>query len=412
MNHQIQIQMKIKFVIYCLFAFAFGFSQTHKATISNVKKDGFHKITISPEIRSASKDNLDFFRILDKHKKEVPYVVFQDLNRNALHFIKATIINKSTSTDSISSIIISDLNVNNNTQLILLISNTKINKEYSVSGSVNQKDWFGLVSNQVLYDLNNENGTNVEKQIILPQNNYKFIRIDFNDKKSLPINVLEIGCYKGNQQANVTIELNGFQYKISEDKKNKKSVITFTSDDFQRVDGISFEVSSKLFSRNASLLLNSTRKVKKRTETFKQEISSFTLNSNSTNTFQLNGFFEKEFTIEIDNKDNQPLEISKIKVLQNAISVITDLKANEKYDVIIDTTLTQPQYDLANFTQKFTSNLPLATITDLKQLDAKSKDDSKKTFWQKPVFLWSSILIALGLLVFFVFSMLKDVEKK
>ena len=412
MNHQIFNPMKIKFTLFCLFVFVFGFSQTHKATICDVKKDGFHKITISPKIRSASKDNLDFFRILDKHKKEVPYVVFQDLNRNALHFKKATIINKSTSTDSISSIIISDLNVNNNTQLILLISNTKINKEYSVSGSVNQKDWFGLVSNQVLYDLNNENGTNVEKQIILPQNNYKFIRIDFNDKKSLPINVLEIGCYKGNQQANETIELNGFQYKISEDKKNKKSVITFTSDDFQRVDGISFEVSSKLYSRNASLFLDSTRKVKKRTEIFKQEISNFTLNSNTTNTFQLNGFFEKEFTVEIDNKDNQPLEISKIKVLQNAISVITDLKANEKYDVIIDTTLTQPQYDLANFTQKFTSNLPLATITDLKQLDAKSKDDSKKAFWQKPIFLWSSILIALGLLAYFVFSMLKDVEKK
>ncbi|SEP95435.1 hypothetical protein SAMN05444005_10418 [Flavobacterium urocaniciphilum] len=403
--------MKIKFVLYCLFAFAFGFSQTHKATISDVKKDGFHNITISPEVRSASKDNLDCFRILDKSKKEVPYVVVENLNRIALHFKKVTIVNKSTSKDSISRIIITDLDLKNNTELILHIANSNIDKTYSISGSNNQKDWYGLVSNQILSDLNNEKETSVRKTILIPKNNYKFLRIDFNDKKSLPINVFDIGYYKDKESAVETTYLKEFKYKISEDKKNKKTIITFSSENFQRVDKISFDVKTKLFSRNASVFVNKKRKVKKRTENFKQEISNFNLASNTSNLFHLNNFFEKVFTIEIDNKDNQPLEISNIKVLQNAISVVADLKANEKYDVIIDTTLTQPQYDLANFTQKFNSDLPLATITNLQKLDKKTKEDTDKAFWQQPVFLWSSILIALGLLAYFVFSMLKDVEK-
>lgn len=413
MNHQIFNLMKIKFVLYCLFVFAFGFSQTHKASISDVKKDGFHKITISPEIRSASKDNLDFFRILDKNKKEVPYVVVDNEKRSSFYFNKIENVKKTTIQDSITSYIV-PLNYNTMkhcSELSFLISNTNLEKKYRISGSYNQIDWFGLVSNQYLTDLNNENGTTVEKIISFPMNNYDFLKIDFFDKNSLPINVIDIGFNRGEQKTFLVQYVEDFHYKINEDKMSKKTIITFSSDDFQRVDGVSFEVRTKLYSRNASLFLNSTRKVKKRTENVKQEISSFTLNSNSINTFQLNGFFEKVFTIEIDNKDNQPLEISNIKVLQNTISIVADLKANEKYEVIIDTILTQPQYDLANFTQKFNSDLPLATITNLQKLDPKSKEDTDKAFWQKPIFLWSSILIALGLLAYFVFSMLKDVEK-
>ena len=412
MNHQISIQMKFKLLICCLLICGFGFSQSHKATISNIQKDGFHKIAISPEIRSASQDNLAYFRILDKNKKEVPFANFDNAQHNSLLFQRLDILSKTRSKDSITSIIISVNGLINTTELSLLISNTTINKTYSISGSNNQQDWFGLVSNQTLNDLTNANGTTITKSIVLPRNNYKFLRFDFNDKKSLPINVLEIGYLNGERKAIETINLYDFQYKISEDKKRKKSIITFSSNNFQIVDGISFDVKTKLFLRNASVFKNTTRKIRKRTENFKQEISSFNLNSNTSNSFQLNSFFEKEFTVEIDNQDNQPLDISKINVFQNTLSVITDLKANEKYEVIIDSTLSTPNYDLTNFTQNLLADLPKVTIINLKKTNAEFKNASEKAFWQQPVFLWSAILLAIAILGYFVISMLKEVDKK
>lgn len=409
---QIPFQMKIKTLIYCLFITGFGFSQSHKATLSKIEKDGFHKITISSEVRSVSQDNLAYFRILDKNKKEVPFANFDNAHHNSLLFQKLDVLSKTRSKDSITSIIVSLNELKNVTELSLVISNTTINKAYSISGSNNQQDWFGLVSNQTLNDLTNANGTTITKSIELPRNNYKFLRFDFNDKKSLPINVLEIGYYKGGRKDIETTYLTGFKYKISEDQKHKKTIITFTSNNFQRVDGISFDVKTKLFLRNASVFVNTTRKVRKRKENFKQEISSFNLNSNTSNIFQINSFFEKEFTIEIDNQDNQPLDISKIKVFQNSVSILADLKANEKYEVIIDSTLSHPNYDLANFTQNISAELPEATISNLKKINSESKDTSEKAFWQKPVFLWSAILLTLALLAYFVFSMLKEVDKK
>lgn len=412
MNHQMCHQMKIKILISCLFISGFGFSQSHKATLSKIEKDGFHKIAISSEIRSASQDNLAYFRILDKSKKEIPFANFDNAHHNSLLFQKLDVLSKTRSKDSITSIIGSQKDLKNVTELSLVISNTTINKAYSISGSNNQQDWFGLVSNQTLNDLTNANGTSISKSIFLPRNNYKFLRFDFNDKNSLPINVLEIGYYKGGRKDIETTYLKDFKYKISEDKKNKKSIITFSSNNFQRVDGISFDVKTKLFLRNASVFVNSTRKVRKRNENFKLEVSSFNLNSNASNVFQLNGFFEKEFTIEIENQDNQPLEISKIKVFQNTVSILADLKANEKYEVIIDSTLSQPNYDLANFTQNISTELPEATISNFKKINSESKYISEKAFWQKPIFLWSAILLTLSLLAYFVFSMLKEVDKK
>jgi len=320
--------------------------------------------------------------------------------------------------DSMSSYTIDVSDFKSTTELYLFISNTKISKTYSVSGSNNNKEWYGLVSNEVLSDVNNNYSTSVEKTISLPQNNYKFLKIEFNDKNSLPINLLKLGVFKNEKKAIETSDVSDFKYKIIEDRKHKKTIIKFSSDKNQKVEGISFEIKTKYFSRNASLYLNKKRKVKKYFESFKEKFSNFYLNSNTSNTFQLsdafqmNRIFEKEFTIEIDNQDNQPLEITKIKVFQNAFSVITDLKANEKYEVIIDSTLSKPNYDLANFTQNISAELPSATITNLKKVDTKVKNASEKSFWQKPVFLWSTILLSLVILAYFVFSMLKEVDNK
>lgn len=404
--------MKIKSLLLCLFTSVLAFSQSHKAAISNVKKDGFHRVVITPEVRSAALDNNNYLRILDQNKNEVPYVIFDDSGFKKKYYKKLKIYNQTILKDSITSYEVYIGNLKHSSELSLLIANTTINKRYSISGSNNQKDWYGLVSNQNLSDLNSKSGTSVAKTILFPLSNYQFLKVEFNDKESLPINIIEMGCFMSDFPITQTTNVDRFQYKVFEDKRNKKTIIKFTSNDFQRIDGIAFDVKTKLFLRNAKVFVTKTRKVKERTEILKQEISSFSLNSNTSNQFQLNGFFEKEFTIEIDNQDNQSLVISNIRLFQNTLAVVADLKCNEKYEVLIDTTLAKPNYDLGNFSENFSSDLPEVSILNLQKINSKIQDVSKQSFWQHPVFLWCTIFLTLGLLSYFVFNMLKEVEKK
>lgn len=393
-----------------IFISFFGFSQQYKATINTIQQDGFHKIVISPQIRSASQDNLKYFRILDKNKKEVPYVVYDNLNRNSLVSEKLEIVNKSAIKDSISSFVIKNYHQKLNGEIVLEIANASINKYFSISGSNDQIKWFGLVANQLLTNLNNENSISVQKIISYPSNNYKFIKIDFNDKNALPINILNIGRLKEVQKAIETTILKDFNYKIAEDFKNKKTIITFSADNFQKVDEISFTIATKLFSRNAKLYLNRTRKIKKRTENYRDEISSFVLSSSILNSFQLNGFFEKEFTIEIENQDNQPLEISKIDVIQNNLYILSNLVSKEKYEVIIDTNYAKPKYDLANFVVE-TKEYPSATLSKLTKIENQNANVSEKPFWQSNAFMWICIVLGSGVIAYFALELLKDMKE-
>ncbi|MCL6460397.1 MAG: hypothetical protein I4O51_00795 [Flavobacterium micromati] len=67
--------------------------------------------------------------------------------------------------------------------------------------------------------------------------------------------------------------------------------------------------------------------------------------------------------------------------------VISDLKANEKYLVIIDSTLSKPQYDLEGFIKESKMDYPQATITDLQKVKTKEKNASEKPFWQSKAFM-------------------------
>ncbi|CAM3753529.1 hypothetical protein FLGE108171_13570 [Flavobacterium gelidilacus] len=405
--------MKIKFILVLVFSITFGFAQNHKGTIENIKEDGFHKILIDSKVRSASHDNLDYFRILDKNKNEVSYVVFDDINQYFLRFKELKILSKTILKDSLTSIVVPYYNPmqKNSTELGLHITNTTINKTYSISGSNDQKEWFGLVANQTLTDINDKSGKIAEKIVSFPDNNFKFLKIEFNDKNSLPINVLDIGFFKGDEKVILSSILNDFTYKISENKKDKKTIITFSADNFQKVDGISFAIATKLFSRNTRLFVKRTRKIKKRTENYQEEISGFVLNSNTSNSFQLNGFFEKEFTLEIENQDNQPLEFSKIELLQNSLYVISDLKSNEKYEVSIDSTLSKPQYDLANFILN-AKDYPKAMISNFKKIENQKTNTFEKPFWQTKAFMWICILFGIAIIGYFAMGLLKDMKKE
>jgi hypothetical protein len=403
--------MKCKIALSLILCASFGFAQSYQAKIENTQKDGFYKIQITPEVLSAATDNLDFLRIQDKNKNEIPYVVYSDTNRNPAHFEKLEIGSKVAIKDSISSFVINNYAFKDNGELVLLITNSKINKYYNLSGSNDQKEWFGLVANQLLSNLNNESGTVVEKTISFPLNNYKFLKLDFIDKKSLPINLVSVGYFKGEKAQLENVILKDFKYQILQNKKEKKTIINFKSNNFQKVSGISFQIATKLYSRNAILFVNRTERLKKQTKNFRQDISNFVLKSNSSNSLFFDGIFEKDFTIEIENNDNQPLTFSKIEVLQKPLYIISDLKANEKYEVIIDSTLSKPQYDLEGFVMDFKKDYLKASISNLKKVTVTQKNASEKPFWQSKAFMWVCILFAIAIIGYFAIGLLKDMKK-
>ncbi|WDF46689.1 hypothetical protein PQ459_17535 [Chryseobacterium sp. KACC 21268] len=387
-------------------------AQNYQGKLNKVSDNGLNQILLTPELRSASQNNLDFVRIFDSKNNEVPYVNYQGKSSNS-SFKSFTIISKTAVPNKVTSIVVSNEQALNLDYLTLKIANTDVDKTYSISGSNDNKEWFGLVINKTIIGLNDAGENFVERDFAFPLNNYKFLKFDFIDKNSLPINVLEIGLEENYAIKKSKIELQNFEQKITKDKKNKQTKITISFQNPQVIDAIGFDISApNFYLREARIVINKTQ-IQKRTEVnFAETISNFQLNSKVRNSFDLSELFVKEFTIEIDNRDNPDLEIKKIHLFQSPVSILADLQSNENYTLKIDSTWSEPQYDLANSGIDFNQNYPAATISNLEKLDKSKPNEQAKTFWQTPLFMWICIVLSAVLIGYFALGLIKDMNKE
>ena len=389
----------------------FGYSQNYKGEISDVKKSGLNQITIDPNIRAAAKDDLRFLRIIDSKKNQIPYA-FVTLKKQSESYSPFKIISKQSIQDSITSLIIQNEKKAKISEFNLQIENTSLIKSYSISGSNDAKAWFGLVENQLLTDLVASKGTSLSKNISFPANKYIFLRIVFNDKKSLPVNILSVGIAETQLIPEKLLEVNDFKYQITEDKSKKLTRIVFSAKNNYQIDAISFDIATDYFSRNAKIITKQMQKTKKRTTSYDETLAYFELNSKKDRNIYFNTIDEKEFTIEIENQDNQPLSISKIQVFQKPIVIVSKLNANEKYDVIIDSTYSKPTYDLENFIAETVANFPEVSISNFNKLNAEKAIQAEKTFWETKLFMWICIIIGGGVVAYFAFGLLKDMKNE
>ncbi len=239
-------------------------AQNYKGSIENINENGFHKILLSPEVRSASLSNINYFRILDSKKHEVPYVFLNDesiLKSSYLPFIFET---KNSYKDSVTSIIIDNKSKLKLDHLTFKITNTKVKKTYNISGSNDKKEWFGLTTNQLFFGLNEAEKTTVEQTFSFPLNDYAFIKFEFSNKKSLPLQILNIGSYENQFSTVAQVEITDFKIKNSTNKENKTTQLTITFAIPQHIESMAFDIENEVFLREAKILVNKTQNHQKK----------------------------------------------------------------------------------------------------------------------------------------------------
>lgn len=384
------------------------FGQVYQAEIKTGSESGLHKIELSPQIRSAMQNNGAFIRIFDSKNKEVPYIVFKKENNNSSveHF---TILSRNKLPNALTSVVISNENSVKLDQLNLKIASTEVDKKYSISGSNDNVEWFGLVNNQIITNLNEVGKTSVVRNFTFPMNNYKYLKFDFIDKNSLPINVLEASLEKNAKIKNAKIELGGFTQLISNDKSTQQTKIEIAFKEPQVINGLGFDVTApNYYTRNASLMIVPDSEPNKQKNAHPKTISYFTFNTKTDNQFETPEFFAKKLIIRIENADNPELEIKEIQIFQNPLSIIADLKANEPYTLKINTSWQTPNYDLAQAGINFNQDYPVATTSSLQTIT----QDKTESFWQNPLFMWICIVLAVIIIGYFTVVMIRDMNKE
>lgn len=390
-------------------------AQEYRGDIRPVNEDGVYAIPLSPEVHSASLDRTDGIRILDEEHNEIPYWVHNGTDkREDARFVPFPIVSKTALPEKRSSVIIENKEKKAIDRISLKIAATKVSKTYDISGSDDGENWFGLVNGEILGRLSTPGKTTVEKSFAFPLNRYRYLRWDFDDEKTLPVNILEAGIYEKPDKTGVPelTELKGFTLETVQDKANKKTIIHIRFAEPQRINTLTFDIAEGpgMFLRTAHIRAKRNRNVKKRTETYVRTMGTLELDSQKENRFDKLNLFEKEFTIEIKNRDNLPLEDIGVRIFQEPVYLVAELRAGKKYRLAVNPSFPSPQYDIGHFKTLFRDDLPRTGMGTLKKIPPEETTPGEIPFWKTGTFLWLCIITAAVFISWFSWRLLRDMK--
>lgn len=406
--------MKRNRFFFLLFLAPMAWAQTTTAKLAPIRTDGLHRIFLPAEISSYSELTMADFRIYDSKGRQVPYQfpsgTYDGIISHFTHYkiISSEIIpKKSTSiTVEIPKPGINDITIH--------VGNAEVRKKFSISGSNDGRQWFGLVNQRELYEIIDDASFANNKIITLPRNNYRYIRFDIDDKKTLPLNIMGIGDVQVVKIPQRKEDIKPAKLTFTENARRKTTLVHVQFDHEQTITEFQFNVTApNHYYRDVTQFKNVPYRYKKKDGLRQVVIDTFSLSSQHDN-FTCLPFREKDFYFEIDNRDNPPLTIDGIRFSQRLLWIVADLKANEPYRIETgNPKLSKPDYDMRLSESKLRDSMPEAKITDIRHAVAQSGKQQKKpqSMWQRPWFLWMCILIGALVVLYFTVSLVKDMKK-
>lgn len=405
--------------IFTVFSFALiiaGKAQVfrYEASVKGNKGDSLYKIELLPEHTQFMSSDLHDLRLFDSKQTEVPYVILSEpVLKAETDFVPYEIVSQK-HFKTYTEVIIHNPDKQKISNIAFNINNSDAFKYCSIEGSEDMKQWYSVSELQELSLAYNQNYTNQYKCIYFPQNNYTYFRLLVDDWYAQPLKINSAGYFKNSVIAG---KLNPVKFTetITQDKEKKLSTIQLKFANNQRIDRIDFRIKSpRLYKREATIFANRTYTRKGEGYIEREVLAHIIFASDGVLMFDVPALSEKELFIEIENKDNPPLEIDSISCSQLATYLIADLKAGETYKVKCgNEKLKLPEYDLGNFVTQIPQLMPKATLdpfTVIEQLPAK-QIVKETSFYETQSFLWICLGAGAAIIGIFSFSLLKSMKE-
>ena len=394
---------------------------SHQATIKGVQQSGLYKMSLDPLARQYMSSDLHDVRIYDGAQKEVPYVLLSEpLLKSKTDFVPYPILTQK-HLENHSEIVIHNINKDGINNIAFNINNSDAHKYCAIEGSDDLDQWYSLSAVQELSLVYNNVYTNTYKCIYFPLSDYRYFRLTIEDWRTEPLKINSAGYFKNSVIAGQLAPV-VFAKTQKENAAQKVTTIHLSSVNSQKIDRIDFKISSpRLFMRHARVYEIREQRSKHKTEQYKETLCEFDLSAGKPLFFDVPQLTGKDFFIDIENKDNPPLEIDSVICKQLATYLVCDLNADNKYTLKCgNMALKIPEYDLVNFVSATPQLLPAAEVEDFKQVTpAKEKsiavDEVKpksKAFYETRPFIWVCLGFAAIIIFWFSRNLLRDMNKE
>ncbi|WP_163210305.1 hypothetical protein [Bacteroides sp. 519] len=236
---------------------------------------------------------------------------------------------------------------------------------------------------------------------------FRTLLITDEDNNEIPYFVrtsISVGKNKTSEQFT---EINLGNFNVKEDKKSHSTILSFP------------DAYNPYYLSKIQLYIKNKEHYKRNAQITNDDVTlaHFSLTSRKESSFLFNNILiDKGFSIVIENENNLPLQIDSIKLFTFNCYLCAYLEAGKNYRIKTNGEAYK-HYDIHGFTDEIASFLPIVKTSDLiyvsvpvmLHLDPEPKE---KSFFEKPLFLWTVIALTGILLIGVCVRMLNEMRKK
>lgn len=376
----------------------------YRATLDEVKKDGFYRIILTPAIVAKSGRYLSDVRIFDNKQNQMPYITKIDSAQFLeTSFVEFPIISNKKGKDKQTHITIENKTGKAINDLLLVVANMEAYRSINISGSNDLMDWYIIKENAVMDSYFSGKKETSVQSISLPTVSYQYFQVTILGENVLPFNIIKAGIYNEQYASAKYMEVPPPKI-IPQNSTDKKTHFQLKFDEPYTIDKIVLSIDGpRFYSRQLYM------------ETCGHPSTlpySATINSgDATLLFSL--LKNQEACFFIDNKDNAPLTIKSAKAYQLNKYMLAYLEKGKQYHLAFGDPLAKaPEYDLAFFKDSIGATVPILTVGQIEPIKPVQQTIAGKPQNNNRVFLWITIATISILLLVFTLKMTREIKKR
>lgn len=395
---------KLLLIILAILQFTAGKGQQfrYRSALETVSETGFYGIDIYPGIAARTNENLADLRIHDAAGKQVPFIIqlAQGIAQKPER-IDFALLAEGSGDNKQYFFIIGNPARHTTGELELTFGNTQVNRQFSISGSDDGKDWYAIKEQVALDSRDQPNSKTFDQLVPIPLSNYAFYKISFAGKDQLPVKLVRAGISEKHQSRQSWIQLPAPEIR-AKDSTDKRSYYTLLLDADYPVGQFDLHFTGAAYFQRQLTIFDK--------HNLQQPVQVSMIRSSAPAAIAVAGK-AREWLIVVDNKDNPPLLLNRATAFMEKKTLVAYLMGGESYTLLFgdSTRVSPPSYDLNFFSDSIPAVLKQVTAGPVERNDNVKKPAEAKEPDRKWI-TWLAIGIVLVVLVLITARLTREVN--
>jgi hypothetical protein len=397
------IALSIAGLLLCTVAVAQQNKFRYKADVGKVDSSGVYSIRLSPKFiaRSTSKEFSDI-RLMDESDRFVAYSVVDTSYVGSIQtFMLFSEVKQKIVSDSSAAYIADADKQGSISQLWLTFKNTAVDRLANLSGSDDLQHWYAIKEGIEIQGSADNSRTEYEQVLNFPRSNYRYYRVQMNNRKNDPVKIIRSGVYTSISPAPHTYRIKPIAVTAKDGQRKTSYFITF--DDSFDLFSIQPIVSSvKPYNRAVNVY-----DIGKKDE---QKIYEGRISSFSPPNFIPCQAKTNRVRIDIMNGDDSPLIFKDVVAWARRRYAVAFLEKGHQYYLLTgDSTASMVSYDLTFLHSKPLSQIPVISHSAVYKNPAFASFRVTVKHNYTPA-IWGAIIVVLLILSLLTWRMIKELS--